>query len=189
MMRSLFAFIAALAGLAAVGAGALADQTGPAPAIVHNVDEALHAAPGANVVHGGSISFGGGTAAVLAFDFGTETPRDAATGQASGRRQHAPITLVRQTDSASPLLLQALAGGTVGLVVGTDTFILHGVSVVSSKHVVVKGPTSLDTHELEQIMFTFQKIEVSNVSRGKSATDNWLAPGAPTPSPSPHPKP
>jgi len=189
MMRSLFVFIAALAGLGALAAGALADQTGPAPATVHSVDEALQAGPGAKVVHGGGISFGGGTAPVLVFDFGTETPRDVATGQASGKRQHEPITIVRQTDSASPLLLQALAGGTVSLVVGSDTFILHGVSVVSSKRYVVAGPTSIDTHELERISFTFQKIEVSNVSSGKSATDNWLAPGAPTPSPSPHPKP
>lgn len=188
MIRSLFVLIVALAGLGAIAGGALADQTGPVPTTVHSVDEALQSAPGANVVHGGSILGNGRSFEVLAFDFGTETPRDAATGQASGKRQHSPVTLVREVDSASPLLLQALAGGTVSLVVGADTFILHGVNVVSSKSLVLGTTKSADTNELERISFTFQKIEVSNPPGKKSASDDWTT-GGPTPSPSPRPKP
>ena len=188
MIRSLFVLIVALAGLGAIAGGALADQTGPVPTTVHSVDAALQSAPGANVVHGGSILGSGRSFEVLAFDFGAETPRDAATGQATGKRQRSPITVVRKTDSASPLLLQALAGGTVSVVLGPDTYILHGVNVVSTKSFVLGGTTSPNTNELEQISFTFQKIEVSDPAGKKAATDSWLT-GAPTPSPSPRPKP
>jgi hypothetical protein len=177
MIRSLLVFFAALAGLGAIAGGALADQTGPAPATVHSVDEALQSAPGSNVVHGGSILASGRSFEVLAFDFGAETPRDAATGQATGKRQRSPITV-----------LQALAGGTVSVVLGPDTYILHGVNVVSTKSFVLGGTTSPNTNELEQISFTFQKIEVSDPAGKKAATDSWLT-GAPTPSPSPRPKP
>lgn len=187
MIRSLVFLVAALAGLSAIAGGALADQAVPALTTVHSVDEALQAGPGDQVAHGGSLLVNGRSFEVLAFDLGMETPSDVATGQASGKRQHSPITIVRKTDSASPLLLQALAGGTVGLVLGSDRFILRGVSVVSSRNFVVPGATSKDTNELDQVRFTFQSIEVSNTMGQKSASDDWVT-GSSTPSPSPRPK-
>jgi len=166
---------------------AVADQT--APATVHSVDEALQAGPGDKVVHGGSLNFRGGSAPVLAFDFGVESPRDAATGQASGKRQHSPITIVREVDSASPLLYAGLAAGTVSVLTGSDTYILYGVSVVSTGRFIVAGAAAADTHELERISLMFQRIEISNLLGKKAATDDWSTGGSPTPTPSPRPKP
>jgi type VI secretion system secreted protein Hcp len=45
---------------------------------------------------------------VSSFSMGVQSPLDAGTGQATGRRQHNPVIIVRETDSASPLLYQAL---------------------------------------------------------------------------------
>jgi type VI secretion system secreted protein Hcp len=185
MPRSFVIFCAALAALGAGTGGALADETGPAP--VHSVDEALQAAPGANVVHGGSITFRGGIAPVLLFNFGTATPRDAASGLPMGKRQHDPITIVREVDSASPSLLQGLNAGIIKITTGADTYTLTGVSVVSSKNFVIQG--SVDRRELEQISITFQKIVYSNLPGKTSATDDWASGASPTPTPTPSPSP
>lgn len=45
----------------------------------------------------------------LGFTYELTAPRDAATGQASGKRQHAPVTLVKEWGAASPQLQQAAA--------------------------------------------------------------------------------
>jgi len=45
---------------------------------------------------------------VFGFDYKVEAPLDANQGMASGKRQHSPITVRKEVDSASPKLLQAL---------------------------------------------------------------------------------
>jgi len=42
--------------------------------------------------------------AVLHSSSSVQSPRDAATGQASGKRQHKPITVTKEVDKASPKL-------------------------------------------------------------------------------------
>jgi len=43
----------------------------------------------------------------LGFAFGVETPVDSNTGQASGKRQHKPIKIIKEFSAASPQILQA----------------------------------------------------------------------------------
>jgi type VI secretion system secreted protein Hcp len=57
--------------------------------------------------HGGSTRHQDWTE-VISFSFGEKAPLDTGTGQATGRRQHNPIVIVKETDSASPLLYKAL---------------------------------------------------------------------------------
>jgi type VI secretion system secreted protein Hcp len=45
---------------------------------------------------------------IIAFDFGLESQFDAQSGLPTGKRQHKPIVITREVDSASPLLFQAL---------------------------------------------------------------------------------
>jgi type VI secretion system secreted protein Hcp len=45
------------------------------------------------------------------FSFSVESPRDASSGMATGRRQHKAIVIRKVVDSASPLLMQACASG------------------------------------------------------------------------------
>ncbi len=42
------------------------------------------------------------------FEFERLLPYDFGSGQATGRRQHSPVTIVKEVDEASPLLWQAL---------------------------------------------------------------------------------
>ncbi len=50
---------------------------------------------------------------VVSTDVVASSPRDAATGQASGRRQFSPIHVVKSHDASSPALDQAFASGRV----------------------------------------------------------------------------
>jgi type VI secretion system secreted protein Hcp len=42
------------------------------------------------------------------FDSGVKSPRDSASGQATGKRQHSPITIRKRIDTATPLIAKAL---------------------------------------------------------------------------------
>ena len=60
-------------------------------------------------VQGGSQAKGHeGSIEVLGFDYGVSSPRDAATGQASGKRIHKPLIITKELDKSSPILFQAL---------------------------------------------------------------------------------
>jgi type VI secretion system secreted protein Hcp len=54
-----------------------------------------------------------GKIAVTAVDHSILSPRDAATGLASGKRQHQPLTISKEVDRSSPLLHQMQANNEV----------------------------------------------------------------------------
>ena len=49
-----------------------------------------------------------GSIALLGVEHGIASPRDVATGLASGKRQHQPIVVTKETDRTSPVLTQML---------------------------------------------------------------------------------
>jgi type VI secretion system secreted protein Hcp len=130
------------------------------------------------------------------FTYEVKAPRDAASGQASGKRQHAPIRIVKEWDAATPLLMRALVAnetfktvtlefsrnvrGSGKLSVAT-TITLTDVTVVGLTHVV----GSLDPRcpsgdcddgstpkELEEVSLMCASMAVSD---GKTtAVDDWL---------------
>ena len=55
----------------------------------------------------------GSGGALLTFSYGVEAPRDAATGQASGKRLHQPIVITKEWGASSPQLYQALVSNEV----------------------------------------------------------------------------
>jgi type VI secretion system secreted protein Hcp len=103
----------------------------------------------------------------VSFKWGVTSPRDAATGQATGRRQYTPITITKHIDKASPLILNALANNenlrTIDLVVaapgGTgDTLVSYRFTDANlvSRNVVHTGAAG--DVPLEEVSFTFAKI-------------------------------
>jgi len=50
----------------------------------------------------------GSAAPLLSFSYSVEPPRDTATGQASGKRQHQPIVITKEWGASLPQLFQAL---------------------------------------------------------------------------------
>jgi type VI secretion system secreted protein Hcp len=114
-------------------------------------------------------------------------------GQPIGRRRHDPIVIVKEVDSASPLLWQALCTnevlqsadlsfvrptGTGGkeVVVERVTLTNAVISKVQRYTPKLQGNRSQhDTNELEEVELTFTKIDVGNVLGKKSASDDWSA--------------
>ena len=103
------------------------------------------------------------------------SPRDPQSGLPTGKRQWKPITILKEVDAASPKLLRALQqnealqvkielnpGGKAPQTVELrDAHIAH-------LQKVKRGST-----EVEEIEFTYQKIEVTHRDGRKSYTDDW----------------
>jgi type VI secretion system secreted protein Hcp len=137
----------------------------------------------------GNVAIKGGddgtqtTMDVLSFSQGIVSPRDAASGQATGKRQYKPITIVKRVDASTPRLFQACATNET---LPTVTFVLHppGASADQLK-VTLTNAACADltdttseggTMELETIHLTFQKIQIEHLIAKTSFQDDWEAP-------------
>lgn len=131
---------------------------------------------------------------ILSFLYEVTSPRDLASGQASGKRQHKPIEIIKEWGASSPQLLSALANNEVlELVefefekVGADgvestyqTVTLTNASVsdvrqFSPELCLCQGEGAKDSEyrELEKVQFTFQKIREENREAGTVFSDDW----------------
>lgn len=52
-------------------------------------------------------------AEIHSFQYGVQSPRDISTGQASGKRQHTPIKIVKEWGASTPQIYQALVSNEV----------------------------------------------------------------------------
>jgi type VI secretion system secreted protein Hcp len=132
---------------------------------------------------------------VLAFQMGLHSPLDAATGQASGKRQYKPVIITKEWGAASPQGLAACATNEVLSDVAIEFFkikpdgqeyVYQTVALTQALLVAVErftrqqdgtlllppGPT--DTLELESWSFTFRKIEVVDIDGNTSFVDDWF---------------
>jgi type VI secretion system secreted protein Hcp len=120
-----------------------------------------------------------------------KVPFDAATGQSSGRRQHSPLTIVKELDKSSPQFFTAAATNetlkTVTCTLYRNSFngqtrayfkiALTNAAIVEIKDNGngVNGAAQGD--ERERISFTYQKIELTDLDSNTSAIDDWLSAG------------
>jgi len=128
--------------------------------------------------------------AALALDYEVKSPRDSATGQASGKRQHLPLSVVKEWGAATPQLFQALVTNEVLETVDIDCYghsaegkeaIAHRVKL-SNAHVVsiqqvggTKAASPPGLRELETVAFAFEKIELSSPDGAVLASDDLQA--------------
>jgi type VI secretion system secreted protein Hcp len=99
------------------------------------------------------------------------------TGMASGKRQHSPITITKEVDSASPKLFQASASNEV-LSQVVIAFQGSGAGDAAQK-IVLTNATILSIRKAgktEQITLDYQVIEVTYAKGGKTAMDDWSVP-------------
>ena len=124
----------------------------------------------------------------IKFFYQLSSPRDVATGQATGRRQHSPITFTKEWGAASPQLVQAAVTNEVlrsvtfefvktnpnGQEITYETFTLTNATVASLKRYIATpaGSEQPDQRALEDVTLTFQKIEIKNTVAGTAAMDN-----------------
>jgi type VI secretion system secreted protein Hcp len=125
---------------------------------------------------------------VIAVSHAVESPRDAASGRASGKREHASIKITKEWDAASPQFQRALTENEALRQVVIE-FVRTGPQGKEQVYQTVTLTNALVTHiqkigashagrannmEQEEIELTFQKIEVN--SNGKtSVKDDWEA--------------
>jgi type VI secretion system secreted protein Hcp len=125
----------------------------------------------------------GGAIAGLQFSYGVKSPRDLATGQASGKRQHGPVVVTKVVGTASPQIFQALItnellksvvidlpGGEGGI--GYTVKLTNAsISEIKQYTEVLNGRATV----LEDVSFTFQKIEVQDPGTKTMAVDDGSA--------------
>jgi len=127
---------------------------------------------------------------ILGFEYEVAAPRDLASGQASGKRQHKPVKVIKEWGASSPQLFQAV---TTNEVLKSVTFEFYrttpegkedqhysikltNATVSGHRKFIdksVKHSDGHDVHELEEISFTFQKIDVESKWGKSMATDDW----------------
>jgi type VI secretion system secreted protein Hcp len=105
------------------------------------------------------------------------SPRDAASGLATGKRQHKPITITKQLDQSTPLLLNALVTNE-NLSSVTITVNSGGNPVATIKLTNASIADYVDHGTTETWSFTYQKITWTWLDGGITAQDDWETPTA-----------
>jgi type VI secretion system secreted protein Hcp len=138
------------------------------------------AAPAANALHATIQIVGSQQGAftqtpvpIGGLDHEIVSPRDAATGQASGRRQHKPITFVKVMGAPTPMLLNALVNNenlpTVKIAITDGTS--NTVMTIELTNASVASWTQVGDHE--RVSMTYQKITWTWLDGGITAEDDW----------------
>lgn len=106
---------------------------------------------------------GGGTVAAKSAKSGAtsqsaQAPRDMATGQASGKRMHKPLVIMKEVDVASPKLFQACASGkhfpSAIVETGGKQYKLYNVVIASVQK------SSGGDRPMETVTLNFTKVEM-----------------------------
>ena len=119
------------------------------------------------------------------------SPRDSATGQATGKRQHSPVVITKDIDKSTPLLFRAITTNE-NLSDVTLNFYRPNSSDngAMEKYFTVKltnaqisrvgqhPPDPGHSGDYESVAFVFQKIEWTWVDGGITVEDDWEAPEA-----------
>jgi type VI secretion system secreted protein Hcp len=124
----------------------------------------------------------GGSITGLRFSYLVKSPRDAASGQPSGKRQHSPVVFTKVVGPASPQIFQALTSNET---LKSVTINLPGaegsgytVKLTNASVSELKQYTELPNGQgpvLEDVSFTFQRIEVQDLGSRSVAVDDWMA--------------
>lgn len=129
------------------------------------------------------------TIMVIAVDHEIVSPRDAASGQATGKRQHKPLTITKEIDKSTPLLRTVLttnenlpevtlnfyAASRAGAEAQHFTIKLKNARIAGIRHVMPnnKDPELTKLAAYEQVSFVYEEITWTWNDGGLSATDNW----------------
>ena len=135
-----------------------------------------------------------GKIGVIAVDHDITSPRDARSGQGTGRRMHKPLKVTLELDRATPLIYNALStnenlpdvtldfwGPNLRIGTGTGIEVQHYSikltnATISDVHFImpnVRIPDSSHLPEMIEVSFTYQKIEWIWKDGGIIATDDW----------------
>jgi len=130
---------------------------------------------------------------VIQFGYEITSPRDAATGLPTGKRQHKPIVITKTLDASSPQIFQAMITNETLTTVNIDfvttntegkelvyyTIALTNATIVdvhqhmSLPETVPAGSSTVPTEPMEDVSIVFQKISVTSTVGQSTGTDSW----------------
>jgi type VI secretion system secreted protein Hcp len=125
---------------------------------------------------------GAGKISISDFSYSAAAPQDKATGATAGRRMHGTITIIKEVDKASPMLMKAMSTNEV--LTSVDISFTHpgpkGPEVFKTMHLTNAMITSVKPAaggKSEEITFTAetQNIETTTVKGGKTGIDDWMS--------------
>jgi type VI secretion system secreted protein Hcp len=127
-----------------------------------------------------------GWIAASGFAHEVKSPRDAATGQASGKRQYGALTLTLPWSSASPLVFNALVTNEIlkSVVIEFEAALATGQEAVAQRVTLTNASASdlrrvNDRTQVNQggpveiLALTFQKITIEDLLSSQVAGDDW----------------
>jgi len=142
----------------------------------------------------GSVTSKGrsGSILVIATHHEITSPRDVASGLATGRQLHKPIVVTKEVDQSAPALYSALVNnevfaewelefwrvGTTGVEEAYFTIKLTRATVASIEFVQpdLRNPEHAKYGDYQNVSFSYQKIEWIWTKGGFTAFDDWQAP-------------
>jgi len=121
---------------------------------------------------------------LLSYSYELSSPRDAATGLPTGRRQHHPVTVTKVLGSNSPVYLQAISTNenlkTVTINFWKQETNPRGGALVNYYRVTLMDASLFDVKQmsssgevLEEYSFTFRKITQSDLVHNRTWSDDW----------------
>jgi type VI secretion system secreted protein Hcp len=121
---------------------------------------------------------------VVAYQYELVSPRDAATGLPTGKRMHKPVTITHEMGGASPQFLSALADNEnlKSVVINFFRTDRTGKDVNYYRVTLTNASVSDDRQYssgndvLEDVSFTFQRIQQDDLVAKTSFTDDWSSP-------------
>ncbi len=129
---------------------------------------------------------------VIGFNHEVVSPRDAASGLPTGKRQHKPITITKEIDKSTPLLFSILVHNeniktwklecwqpsATGAEKQHYTIELLNANIAAIRAEMLnnKYPENMRHNEREHVSFTYQKITWTWVDGGITADDDWESP-------------
>jgi type VI secretion system secreted protein Hcp len=131
-----------------------------------------------------------GKIAGFKFRYELMSPRDPASGLPTGKRQHRPVIITKEWGAASPQLFQALAVNEtlpevvidfVGVDPKTGAMALtHSLKLINASIADISYSTEPiatgGVRQIEDVSFTFGRIELVDVRSNTMAMDSWIAP-------------
>lgn len=132
-----------------------------------------------------------GSVIVLGFEHEIVSPRDPASGQATGKRQHKPVRIVKPIDKSSPLLYRAIATNETLPTVefrfhrptekGTGVYYKVTLTNASISSIRQWKPNTRDLSadragDLEEVSFSYQTITWRFEDGGIEHSDTWQIP-------------
>ncbi len=126
---------------------------------------------------------------VIGFSHEVDSPRDAASGLPTGKRQHKPLIVTKEIDKSTPLLMSALINNEnitdvelkfwqpsrSGKEVQFYTIRLLNARIINVQQEMLNNqyPENMRHKEREHISFVYQKIIWTYEDGGISTEDTW----------------